>query len=347
MSPHNFIRISSESRVPKYRQIINSITEDVSTGKLEKGRRIPSINELSEQYYISRDTVEKAYKYLKNEGIIESQRSKGYYISNVKKKSAKKILFLLNKFSDYKLKVYKSFISELGPDVNVEFYVYHCDQHLFVNKVNESLELYDKFIVMPHFKDSRNIHINSCDEVQTCLNKIPSNKLIFMDNKIEKHDENSVVYQDFMMDIYYSLCEGREYLEKYKKIILVFPSNNLYPHPQEIKIGFKKFCIEFSYNYEIIDSIDEEIDLMSGDCFIAVQENHLVGIISQIKDGSMTLGKEIGIISYNDTPLKKLLGISVVTTDFEAMGVLGAAIVKGELKGAIKNNFKFINRGSA
>ncbi|WP_460542931.1 GntR family transcriptional regulator, partial [Echinicola sediminis] len=318
MENKNFIRISTDSRVPKYRQIVNSITEDVNNGNFEKGRRIPSINELSEQFYVSRDTVEKAYILLKKEGIIESRRGKGYYIANAKEIQTKKILFLLNKFSDYKLKIYKAFLSSFGPDVKVEFYVYHCDQDLFINKINEALGQYDRFIIMPHFKDERNHHLNCNDEILTSLQKIPANKLLIMDNKLEQLGEGiASIYQDFKMDIYFALLEAENYISKYNKLILIFPDNNLYPHPQEIKIGFRKFCIENEIDFEVIDSSDDEFELKSGDAYIVIQENDLVGIISQIKECHMELGKDIGIISYNDTPLKKFLGVTVFTTDFE------------------------------
>ena len=65
------IRIDSESRIPKYRQIINSLIQDIEAGTLSVGQRIPSINEISEEYYLSRDTVEKAYNFLKEQQILK------------------------------------------------------------------------------------------------------------------------------------------------------------------------------------------------------------------------------------------------------------------------------------
>ncbi|MEX0360568.1 MAG: GntR family transcriptional regulator, partial [Allomuricauda sp.] len=59
------IKIDAASRIPKYRQVVNSITDSIILGKLKINQRIPSINGLSEEFYLSRDTVEKAYKILK------------------------------------------------------------------------------------------------------------------------------------------------------------------------------------------------------------------------------------------------------------------------------------------
>jgi DNA-binding GntR family transcriptional regulator len=75
------LRIDGESRMPKYRQIVNSILEEIEKGNLKIGQRIPSINEISEEYYLSRDTVEKAYNILKDKKIIVSAKGKGYYVA--------------------------------------------------------------------------------------------------------------------------------------------------------------------------------------------------------------------------------------------------------------------------
>jgi DNA-binding transcriptional regulator YhcF (GntR family) len=68
------IRIDVESRVPKYRQIINSIIKDIEQGVLRVGDRMPSINEISEEYYLSRDTVEKAYNELKKNKSLSPRK---------------------------------------------------------------------------------------------------------------------------------------------------------------------------------------------------------------------------------------------------------------------------------
>ena len=57
------ITIKEDSRIPKYRQIVDAIIENISAGTLKIDDKIPSINALSEHYLLSRDTVEKALQY--------------------------------------------------------------------------------------------------------------------------------------------------------------------------------------------------------------------------------------------------------------------------------------------
>ena len=93
------IVIDDKSQKPKYIQVVDSIVDEVSCGKLKLGDKLPSINEMSEASYLSRDTVEKAYKNLKKRKIITSVKGKGYYISANELISKINIFFLINKCS--------------------------------------------------------------------------------------------------------------------------------------------------------------------------------------------------------------------------------------------------------
>ena len=98
----------AEKKTPKYLQIVNAITESIKKGKLQKGDRIFSINELSNEYFLSRDTVQKAYDLLEERGIIEPVKGKGFYISRTDITSSYRILLLFNKISNYKKQIYSS-----------------------------------------------------------------------------------------------------------------------------------------------------------------------------------------------------------------------------------------------
>jgi DNA-binding LacI/PurR family transcriptional regulator len=69
-------------------------------------------------------------------------------------------------------------------------------------------------------------------------------------------------------------------------------------------------------------------------------------LIKQIREYEFQLGKEIGVISYNDTPLKELLGITVISTDLKMMGETAAKMILNKQIGKVKNPFNFIDRDS-
>ena len=88
------------------------------------------------------------------------------------------------------------------------------------------------------------------------------------------------------------------------------------------------------------------MELNSRDVYITIEETDLVKLVQQVNAKKLTLGQDIGIISYNDTPLKSLLGITVISTDFKTMGETAAYMVLRDKKEKVKNVFKYIERNS-
>lgn len=342
-----YIKIDEDSRIPKYKQIVDSIIQNIANGNLKMDQKIPSINVFSEEYYLSRDTVERAYNILKDRNVIASIRGKGYYISTTQLISKVNVLFLVNKLSSYKMLTYNSFIDAIGHNSLTDLQIYHCDETLFLNILDKNKSSYDYYVIMPHFKTEDLRHISYTDAVVNAVNAIPAKKLIILDNsKIGVNGEISQVYQDFENDIYIALKEGLEKITKYKKVVLVYPEKAVYPYPRRILFGFKKFCIEHSIDFEVIEEVYEDMVLKKGDLFITVGENDLVNLVKQIRDEELELGIDIGVISYNDTPLKELLGITVISTDFKFMGQQVASIILHNQKGKYKVPFNFIDRNS-
>ena len=58
-------------------------------------------------------------------------------------------------------------------------------------------------------------------------------------------------------------------------------------------------------------------------------EDVLVILIEKILATKMKVGKHVGVISYNETPLKKIIlnGITTISTDFQMMGEKAAQLI--------------------
>ncbi|WP_149277161.1 GntR family transcriptional regulator [Pareuzebyella sediminis] len=343
---YKYIKIDENSRIPKYRQIVDSIIHNISVGNLKIDEKIPSINRFSEEYLLSRDTVEKAYNILKERKIISSIRGKGYYITRTQLLSKVNILMLINKPSSYKMRIYNSFINNIGNNAHVDLFIYHCNETIFLNLLEKYSNAYDYYVVMPHFKSDKLEHISSTEVILKAIKKISKDKLVIVDNKLGFSGHIAKVYQDFENDIYFALKEGLAKISKYQKLILVYPIKSVYPYPKRILHGFKKFCVEFSLDFEIIDEVFDDIILKRGDLFITIEELDLVHLVNQVRKDEFELGTDVGVISYNETPLKELLGISVISTDFNAMGKTAAEMILNKKKEEVKNPFNFIERDS-
>ncbi len=154
-----------------------------------------------------------------------------------------------------------------------------------------------------------------------------------------------LVYQDFQKDIYDALVSGIDLLEKYNELILVFPADVKYP--PEIKTGFKHFCVHNHKKYRIIDKVTSEEHLKNS-AYIVLEESDLAELIKKTRQEQLELGKDVGILSFNDTPLKEVLanGISVISTDHVKMGQTAAQLIlEGKIE-TIKNPFALIRRES-
>jgi DNA-binding transcriptional regulator YhcF (GntR family) len=346
MDMFKYIRIDENSRIPKYRQIVDSIIHNISSGNLKIDEKIASINMFSEEYLLSRDTVEKAYNILKKRQIISSIRGKGYYITRTQLISKINILFLVNKLSSYKMLIYNHFVNTIGLGAHTDLHIYHCDEVLFLNLIKKHQNAYDYYVIMPHFKTDGLEHKSGTDAIYKYIKAIPRDKLVIMDNEILTEEDFRGVYQDFENDIYNALTEGLEKIRKYKRLILTYPSKSVYPYPKRILQGFRKFCAKHSFEFEILDEIFDDIILKKDDLFITIEESDLVNLVNQIRDEEYVLGKDIGVISYNDTPLKELLGITVISTDFKQMGETVADMILNNKKEKVMNPFNFIDRDS-
>ena len=66
--------------MPPYLQIADHLRRQIEDGTIPPGRRIPSTVEMEQEYEVARDTLRKATRLLKEEGLIESVRGMGLYV---------------------------------------------------------------------------------------------------------------------------------------------------------------------------------------------------------------------------------------------------------------------------
>lgn len=336
---YNAIQIDDFSATPKYLQLANSVISAVEEGVLKKDDLLPSINEISFEYEISRDTAEKGYKYLKGLGIINSFPRKGYFIANTDFRQKLKIFLLFNKLSAHKKIVYDAFAAALGDHVLIDFYIYNNDYSLFKKLLKNKKEDYSHYVIIPHFLEGGE---KACE----LINSIPKDKLVLLDKKLpEVKGEYAAVYENFENDIFNALVEAREQLRKYKTIKLIFPENSYYP--VEIIKGLNNFCTQYNFELKVISNIANE-PMQKGEVYINVMEDDLITLVERTIEQNLRIGSEVGIVSYNETPFKRIIlnGITTISTDFKALGALAAKLVMENSKEHLEAPFRLTLRNS-
>ncbi len=66
----------------KYQKVIDWITENIDSGILRPGERIPSENELCSRFDLSRQTIRHAIAKMAEDGLLESKRGSGTYVAD-------------------------------------------------------------------------------------------------------------------------------------------------------------------------------------------------------------------------------------------------------------------------
>ncbi|HKO78158.1 MAG TPA: hypothetical protein VJU52_13150 [Flavobacterium sp.] len=341
------VKINKDSSIPKYIQVAETIIGYVQEGKLKVGQRIPSIKEFSSKRVLTRDTIEKTFKLLRDKNIIFLVKGVGYFVTDNTSNEKIKVLFLINKVTSYKLEVYNSFIRTLGVKADVRISLYNYDEKIFVKTLKYNLSNFDYFVIMPHFRDKAKQYVSYTAKAIQMIQSIPKEKLIITDNSYKEIPETiAAVYQDYREDIIHAMRLSYSKLIEYKKIVLVYPLKSVFPYPIGILEGFNVFCAEHNLNFEVVNKIYDGLEFEAKHAYIIISEEDLLSLLKQIKAKNLTMGKDVGIISYNETPLKELLGISIFSTDFETMGKSVAKMILTEKKDIIKNPFNYIERQS-
>lgn len=290
----------------KVQQLTDYIQGAIASRELQAGDKLPSINQLSSKYNISRDTVFKAFLKLKERGLIDSIHGKNYYVSNL----SNNILLLLDEYSPFKESLYNSLVKKLPETYKVDLWFHQYNRELFDTIIKESYGRYNKYIVMNYDNE----------KFSDTLEKIAKNRLLLIDfGKFDK-EGYSYVCQDFDEEFYNALSTACEELSKYNRLIFILNKNH--KHPQSSKEYFAKFCTDHGFEYEIWDNAIGEIQ--PGFCYIVIKQTDVVEVIKEAKQKQLKMGKDFGLIAYNEDPFYEVIGngLPCISIDFKLLGNL-------------------------
>ena len=94
---------TNEGKQLKYFQLMEDLKAKILAGEIQAGDKLPSENELSAQYKISRQTVRKALSMLQNAGYIYAEHGRGTFCSEMMRhvQPSKNIAVVTTYLSDY------------------------------------------------------------------------------------------------------------------------------------------------------------------------------------------------------------------------------------------------------
>lgn len=307
------VKLNFKGEGTKVQQLTDFIQESIALDNLNAGDTLPSINHLSKEFGVSRDTVFKSFLDLKTRGIIDSVQGKNYFVAS----RTKNIFLLLDEYSPFKEVLYNTLVSKLPISYTIDLWFHQYSEHLFNKLISESLGKYNKYLVMNYDNE----------RFSDILHKIDQKKLLLIDFGNFDKKGYSYVCQDFEKGLYDALSSIKSELSKYKKLIFVL--NRKHKHPQISKVAFTSFCLDNGFEFRVLDEISDETDIQENHFYLTVKSEDVVEIIKQGRQKKMCLGKDFGLLAYNENPFYEIIenGISSIGIDWKNMGDITAQFV--------------------
>ncbi len=341
----DLIKFDVNLHIPIYKQLLSEIERLIDNGELKEGDCLPSMNELSAELDISKETVKKVYSILRERGLIESMHGKGFFVTSWRESRKLRIFMLFDKLSQYKQTLYDAFIEKIGDNAEITLYIYNQDINTFEEFIDHTLNKYDYYLITPHFPLDAVVQARALK----ALKRIPNRKLIILDNWPRSLQGNyGAIYQDMSNDIYNGLQSVLTDLRKYKKLHVVTLPTSLYG--SLIMAGVERFCADNSIDVEFHYEINTDM-MQRGNVYLLLNGQLGLGLVEtarMAKLQGLEIGKDVGIISYNDSYLSEIIlgGLTTVSTDFEQMGSMAANMVLTRDLRKVKCNFKLTRRNT-
>jgi DNA-binding LacI/PurR family transcriptional regulator len=212
-------------------------------------------------------------------------------------------------------------MQNLPNNVIVDLQFHHYSVKNFKSMLDIQNGKYYKYIVMGF----------DHPEVKKALSKIDERRLLLIDWDLHSKKVSNFIFQDFGQGFYNCLVEALPLFKKYKAINFIYPEFTY--HPWESVIYFKKFCQTHNLTFDVIKSSKNFI-VNKDTAYITVNDRMLYELLDQCLNYNFELGKDVGVLSYNETPIKRFTykGISVVSVDFKDFGVKAAEFVTSDSK---------------
>lgn len=76
------LQLDLKSRKSIYEQVMDQLKEQIMTGQMATGEKLPSVRELSKSITVNPNTVQKAYRELERQGYVYTTSGVGTFVAN-------------------------------------------------------------------------------------------------------------------------------------------------------------------------------------------------------------------------------------------------------------------------
>lgn len=341
----------------KYFQLMEEVKEQILEGNIKAGDKLPSENELSTKYQISRQTVRKALSLLQNAGYIYAEHGRGTFCSELARPShkSKNIAVVTTYLSDY-----------IFPRV--------------IQGIDSVLTAQGYSIILKNTRNSRSQEARCLEELlQKDIDGMiiePSKSQIYCKhtNLYKKLDEFHIPYV-FIQGYYSQLkekphvlmddCKGGYMITNYllslghKNIIGVFKADDTQGQNrhkgyvlalQEHNILYNPDHVIWFYTedrnvhpYEAILKMSEHAEHM--DAVVCYNDQIAVEVMRAIKDAGLSIPQDVSVTGYDNSFMANSDGLMLTTIAHpqEKLGEMAAELLVNLIQnGVTEENQKIL-----
>ena len=305
------------STLSKHDQLVLGIMDAINSGHLGVGDQLPSINSMVDELGFARKTIVKAYEELKGKGLVESKKTKGYYVINVDTTQYLKIALIMYSFQRFQQEFYNTLRKELEGKVQIDVFFHHNNEEVFETIFGNIMGKYGMYVVAP-------IEKKPCGEF---LSKLPPEKLIIVDRYLNLGEQYSYVVQEFYNSTLTNLDLLFPKIKKYRNTVFFFREDRDYP--ERIKQSCEQFYSSKNLKLEIIPQYESE-GLVKDTLYICIDDADLWLLLKDCRNNDFRIGKDVGVLSFNDHVVKEIIsgGITTISTDFKEMALITSKNIK-------------------
>lgn len=285
--------------------IINAINEKI----IGVGDSLPSVNAMIAGLGYARETVIKGYRELQGRGLIESKNRLGYFVADDNTQQSLKVALFMYTIDTFQEQFYRSFRNELGANVHLDVFFHHGNIEVFETMFSLVKNRYGMYVISP-------IHHPRTKEL---LNTIPRHKLVMFDRYEPLEGDFNYVVQEFEKSSYAIFEQLSDVIRKFDKMIFYHNPDSLFP--PEIVRSFQKFIQKHHIKGKILREY-EPGSVEKGVVYYVNENAELWNLLRDCNAKKIKPGKDIGILSHNDEPVKEIVGNGITTysVSFSNMG---------------------------
>ncbi len=310
--------LEQNNDLSKHEQLVQGVIEAIDEGVLSIGDQLPSINTMVEEVGFARKTIFKAYEELKDKGLIESRKLKGYFVISQETNLTLRMALLLYALQSFQEEFYNTFRKEMGKRYQIDVFFHHNNGTLFETILTNIKGKYGMYVIAP-IQDQKVIPL---------LQDFDPKKLLIVDRHLSLGPAYSYISQEFEEAIYDALIQLLPDIKKYNQIILLI-NEEIDHSPIGIQMAFERFLNE----HNVKGTVKESYSLGSvekGNLYFILSDTILWLVLRDCVQKKYTIGQDIGILSQDDNVAKEIVygGITTISTDFNEMAKLAANHIK-------------------